>query len=88
MNGNNQRDHQKNGAFGPGFNEMKGIGGPGGGVGGTMMPQVGEPEYFFVVQEPVHPIEVGVVDDEAKDQAEDQPYDGMIGEIMIYECVF
>jgi len=88
MDGDDQRDHQQYGAFGPGFYEMKRIGGPGGGVDGTMMQQVGEPEYFFMVQEAVHPIEVCIVDDEAKDQAEDKPGDGMIGEIMIYECVF
>jgi hypothetical protein len=88
MDGEDQRDHQQHGAFGPGFDEMKGIGGPGRGVGRAMMQQVGEPEYSFMMQEPVHPIEICVVDDEAKDQAEDQPYDGMIGEITIYKGVF
>ena len=88
MNGEDQCDHQQYGAFGPGFEKMERIGGPGGGVCGAMMQRVGEPENFFMMEKAVHPIEIGVMYDEAKDQAQDQPCDGMIGEIMIYNGIF
>lgn len=37
VDGDNEYDEQQYRAFGPGFDEMKGIGGPGGRVGRAMM---------------------------------------------------
>jgi len=49
VDGNYKNDGQEHGAFRPGLDKMKGIGGPGGRVGGAVVEQVGETEDGWMV---------------------------------------
>lgn len=66
---------------------MKGVGRPGGGVGGLVMDVVGIAEDAFMVQQAVHPIEIRVMDDEAEHQADGDPPIRIIGRVLVDEGV-
>jgi len=70
MHGQHEYQEEQDEPFGKAFEEVKAIGGPGRRIVAFMMDQMGDGEQPFVVQQPVHPIKIGVMNDQTKDQAD------------------
>jgi hypothetical protein len=83
--GNGEQEDDEDPYFEDGFQWMECVCGPGRGIGGSVMHQVKQFEQFRVMHGAVHPVEIGVVQDQHDRERHEEPCPPVIRYIRV-EC--